>query len=100
MAPLISHLKELGELEAVAYKQTECFEAGMFFAKAEGILPAPEANHAVHAHTHKHTHTRTHVKVRRHTHVQASRCKPQNRASTTRACTTLGPVLVYCIVEA
>ena len=47
MAPLISHVKELGELEAVAYKQTECFEAGVLFAKAEGILPAPEANHAV-----------------------------------------------------
>ena len=42
MAPLISHLKELGELEAVAYGQTECFEAGVLFAKAEGILPAPE----------------------------------------------------------
>ena len=47
MAPLISHLKELGELEAVAYGQTECFEVGVLFAKAEGILPAPEANHAV-----------------------------------------------------
>jgi len=47
MAPLISHLKELGELEAVAYRQTECFEAGILFAKHEGILPAPEANHAV-----------------------------------------------------
>ena len=42
MAPLISHLKELGELEAVAYGQTECFEAGVLFAQAEGILPAPE----------------------------------------------------------
>ena len=40
MAPLISHLKELGELEAVAYGQTECFEAGVLFAQAEGILPA------------------------------------------------------------
>lgn len=47
MAPLISHLKELGELEATAYHQTECFEAGVLFAKAEGIVPAPEANHAV-----------------------------------------------------
>jgi tryptophan synthase beta chain len=47
MSPIISHLKEIGELDAVAYKQTECFEAGVLFAKHEGILPAPEANHAV-----------------------------------------------------
>jgi tryptophan synthase beta chain len=47
MAPLISHLKELGELDAVAYQQKECFEAGKLFAQAEGILPAPEANHAI-----------------------------------------------------
>ena len=47
MAPLISHCKELGLLEAVAYHQKQCFEAGVQFARAEGILPAPEANHAV-----------------------------------------------------
>lgn len=47
MAPLVSHLKELGLLEAVAYQQTECFAAGVMFARAEGIVPAPEANHAV-----------------------------------------------------
>jgi tryptophan synthase beta chain len=47
MAPLVSHLKELGALEATAYHQNECFAAGVQFAKAEGILPAPEANHAV-----------------------------------------------------
>ncbi len=47
MAPLISHLKELGELEAIAVGQKECFEAGTLFARHEGILPAPEANHAV-----------------------------------------------------
>ncbi len=47
MAPLVSHLKDLDALEAVAYHQLECFEAGVQFAKAEGILPAPEANHAV-----------------------------------------------------
>eukprot|EP00292_Cryptomonas_paramecium_P006890 CAMPEP_0113680378 /NCGR_PEP_ID=MMETSP0038_2-20120614/11277_1 /TAXON_ID=2898 /ORGANISM="Cryptomonas paramecium" /LENGTH=458 /DNA_ID=CAMNT_0000598735 /DNA_START=68 /DNA_END=1444 /DNA_ORIENTATION=- /assembly_acc=CAM_ASM_000170 len=47
MAPLISHLVELGEVEPVAYHQTECFDAGLLFAKAEGILPAPEANHAI-----------------------------------------------------
>lgn len=47
MAPMVSHLKELGLLEAVAYHQLGCFEAGVQFARAEGILPAPEANHAV-----------------------------------------------------
>jgi len=47
MAPLISHIKELGLIEARAYHQTKCFEAGVQFARAEGILPAPEANHAV-----------------------------------------------------
>ena len=47
MAPLVSHLKELGLLEAVAYHQTECFAAGVLFARHEGIVPAPEANHAV-----------------------------------------------------
>jgi len=47
MAPLVSHVKELGLIEAVAYPQTQCFDAGVKFARAEGILPAPEANHAV-----------------------------------------------------
>jgi len=47
MAPLVSHLKELNLLEAVAYDQVACFEAGVLFARSEGIVPAPEANHAV-----------------------------------------------------
>jgi len=47
MAPLVSHLKELGLIDAVAYQQTVVFDAGVQFARAEGILPAPEANHAV-----------------------------------------------------
>jgi tryptophan synthase beta chain len=47
MAPLVSHIKDLGLIEARAYKQTEVFEAGVTFARAEGIVPAPEANHAV-----------------------------------------------------
>ena len=47
MAPLVSHVKELGLIEAKSYHQIACFEAGVQFAKAEGILPAPEANHAV-----------------------------------------------------
>ncbi|MBK8768903.1 MAG: TrpB-like pyridoxal phosphate-dependent enzyme [Rhizobiales bacterium] len=47
MAPLVSHLKELGLIEAEAYGQVACFDAGVLFAKTEGIVPAPEANHAV-----------------------------------------------------
>jgi len=47
MAPLVSHIKELGLIEARAYKQVEVFQAGVTFARAEGIIPAPEANHAV-----------------------------------------------------
>jgi tryptophan synthase beta chain len=47
MAPLVSHIKQLGLIEARAYKQVEVFEAGVKFARAEGIVPAPEANHAV-----------------------------------------------------
>jgi len=47
MAPLVSHIKGLGLIEARAYRQTEVFEAGVQFARCEGIVPAPEANHAV-----------------------------------------------------
>jgi tryptophan synthase beta chain len=49
MSPMVSHLKTLGLIEARAYGQLACFEAGVQFARAEGILPAPEANHAVRA---------------------------------------------------
>ena len=47
MSPLVSHIKQLGLIEAVAYEQIACFEAGVTFARAEGIIPAPESNHAV-----------------------------------------------------
>jgi tryptophan synthase beta chain len=47
MAPLVSHVKDLGLIDARAYNQVEVFEAGVQFARAEGIVPAPEANHAV-----------------------------------------------------
>ena len=47
MAPLISHIADLGLIEARGLKQVACFEAGVQFARAEGILPAPEATHAV-----------------------------------------------------
>jgi len=47
MAPLVSHVLELGLIRAEAVQQIEAFEAGVEFARAEGILPAPEANHAI-----------------------------------------------------
>jgi tryptophan synthase beta chain len=47
MAPLVSHAVDLGLAEATSYNQLECFAAGVQFARAEGILPAPEATHAV-----------------------------------------------------
>jgi tryptophan synthase beta chain len=47
MAPLVSHLLELGAIEATNIQQLETFSAGIQFARAEGIIPAPEANHAV-----------------------------------------------------
>lgn len=47
MSPLLSHLYELSMFEAVAKGQTECFEAGLRFARTEGIVPAPEPTHAL-----------------------------------------------------
>ncbi|HSR21996.1 MAG TPA: TrpB-like pyridoxal phosphate-dependent enzyme [Candidatus Eisenbacteria bacterium] len=47
MSPLISHIYELGLLEALAIPQTECFRAGLQFARTEGIVPAPEPTHAL-----------------------------------------------------
>ncbi len=47
MAPMLSHITELGYIKPRAYQQLACFAAGLQFARAEGILPAPEANHAV-----------------------------------------------------
>ena len=47
MAPLVSHVHELGLIEARAYQQVTCFDAGVQFARCEGIVPAPESTHAV-----------------------------------------------------
>lgn len=44
---LCSQLLKDGLIEAVALQQLECFDAGLKFAKTEGILPAPEATHAI-----------------------------------------------------
>ncbi len=49
MAPLVSLLKEHGVIEARAVHQNASFAAGVQFARTEGILPAPEANHAIRA---------------------------------------------------
>ncbi len=47
MSPLISHIYELGLIEAIDVPQTECFAAGLQFARTEGIVPAPEPTHAL-----------------------------------------------------
>ncbi|KAG0515203.1 hypothetical protein BDA96_10G258400 [Sorghum bicolor] len=47
MAPLISHVYELGFMDAIAIQQTECFQAALQFARTEGIIPAPEPTHAI-----------------------------------------------------
>jgi tryptophan synthase beta chain len=48
-SPLLSHLKKLGYIDAVAYPQLPVFEAALEFARTEGILPAPESAHAIRA---------------------------------------------------
>ena len=47
MAPIICHLLKLGFVEATAVPQIATFEAGVTFARTEGILSAPETNHAI-----------------------------------------------------
>ena len=47
MAPLVSHVLDLGLAEATTVQQLDAFAAGIQFARSEGIIPAPEANHAV-----------------------------------------------------
>lgn len=48
-SPLVSQLFKEGLIDAVAVPQVPTFEAGVTFARAEGIIPAPESNHAVRA---------------------------------------------------
>ena len=47
MAPLVSQLKHEGFIDARSVHQQAAFEAGVQFARAEGILPAPESTHAI-----------------------------------------------------
>ncbi len=48
-APIISLLVKEGVMEAVAYSQTQVFEAALLFARTEGFIPAPETSHAIKA---------------------------------------------------
>ena len=47
MAPLVSAALRDGLMHAHTVHQSECFEAGLLFAKTEGIIPAPETTHAI-----------------------------------------------------
>ena len=49
MAPIICHLHKLGLVEARAEHQLATFEAGVTFTRTEGIISAPETNHAIKA---------------------------------------------------
>jgi tryptophan synthase beta chain len=49
MSPQVSALVDGGHVEAQAIDQLDTFEGGVMFARSEGILPAPESNHAVRA---------------------------------------------------
>ncbi|HYD64917.1 TrpB-like pyridoxal phosphate-dependent enzyme [Azospirillum sp.] len=69
MAPMVSHVRELGLIEARAYPQTPCFEAAVTFARNEGIVPAPESSHAVKAAI-----------------DEALRCKAEGKAETILFC--------------
>ena len=65
MGPMVSHVLELGLIEAQAVQQLDAFVAGVLFARAEGIIPAPEANHAIAA-----------------TIKEALRCKEEGKSET------------------
>ncbi len=47
MSPAVSALLDHGDIEATAVSQLATFEAGVMFSRAEGIIPAPESNHAI-----------------------------------------------------
>lgn len=49
MSPLVSAAYDQKMLKAVSYDQTQTFEAGVMFARTEGIIPAPESCHALKA---------------------------------------------------
>jgi tryptophan synthase beta chain len=47
MAPMVSHCKKLGLIDAIAVPQSKVFAAGVLFARSEGLVPAPESAHAI-----------------------------------------------------
>ncbi|NMD45810.1 MAG: TrpB-like pyridoxal-phosphate dependent enzyme, partial [Propionibacterium sp.] len=47
MSPLVSHCYHEGLIGAMSVRQLDAFEAGVMFARAEGIVPASESNHAI-----------------------------------------------------
>ncbi len=47
MSSVLSQLYDDGLLEATSVEQTKVFEAAEYFARVEGILPAPESSHAI-----------------------------------------------------
>jgi tryptophan synthase beta chain len=47
MAPLVSKAAQEGLLSPLSLHQLESYEAGLLFAKTEGIIPAPETTHAI-----------------------------------------------------
>jgi len=47
MSPLVSHAVNHGLATPLALHQLECYEAGVIFSRTEGIIPAPETNHAI-----------------------------------------------------
>jgi tryptophan synthase beta chain len=47
MSPMVSHLRKLNLIDAVAHPQGRVFEAAVQFARTEGIVPAPEPSHAI-----------------------------------------------------
>ena len=49
MSPIVSLLTKEGYIDPVAVQQRDCFEAGITFARNEGVLPAPETTHAIRA---------------------------------------------------
>ena len=49
MSPILSELYDQGLMGAISVKQTEVFEAAQYFARTEGLLPAPESSHAIRA---------------------------------------------------
>jgi len=46
-APLVSHMLDLGLIEAAAFPQSVVFDAGLAFLRSEGLIPAPETCHAI-----------------------------------------------------